>query len=233
LFLTVFWPVNLDWAAVLAVAVVLSLTLGTFAAITQTSLKRLLAYSSIAQAGYILLGLVAGVNRDGTLHERGLQATAFYIFTYAFFSAGAFGVIILLRQKGVIGDEIDDLNGLIHRQPVAAVFMLIFVLSLAGVPPTAGFVAKLLIFWSLLETGHPYLALLGALYILPAVYYYFRIVAAMWTTDGSDAAQSPLVIGVTQKFALTAAATITLAAGIFPEQFLRFAKYSILGSFGL
>ena len=233
LFLTVFWPVNLDWAAVLAVAAVLSLTLGTFAAITQTNLKRLLAYSSIAQAGYILLGLVAGVNRDGTLHERGLQATAFYIFTYAFFSAGAFGVIILLRQKGVIGDEIDDLNGLIHRHPVAAVFMLIFVLSLAGVPPTAGFVAKLLIFWSLLETGHPYLALMGALYILPAVYYYFRIVAAMWTTDGSDAAQSPLVIGVTQRLALTAAATITLAAGIFPEQFLRFAKYSILGSFGL
>ena len=80
LFLTVFWPVNLDWAAVLAVAAVLSLTLGTFAAITQTNLKRLLAYSSIAQAGYILLGLVAGVNRDGTLHERGLQATAFCIF---------------------------------------------------------------------------------------------------------------------------------------------------------
>jgi NADH-quinone oxidoreductase subunit N len=114
--------------------------------------------------------------------------------------------------------------------------MLIFLLSLAGLPPTAGFFAKLLIFWSLLETGHPYLALAGALYILPAVYYYFRIVAAMWTSDSSDASQSaqlPLVVTATQKYALAAAAAITLAAGIFPEQFLRFAKSSILGSFGL
>ena len=236
LFLTAFWPVNLDWAAVLAVAGVLSLTLGTFAAITQTNLKRLLAYSSIAQAGYILLAIVAGINRDGTLHQRGLQATAFYIFTYAFFNAGAFGVIILLRQKEAIGDQIDDLNGLFYRNPTAAVLMLIFLLSLAGLPPTAGFVAKLLIFWSLLETGHPYLALAGALYILPAVYYYFRIVAAMWTGEASDTsqpAQLPLVVTATQKYALAAAAAITLAAGIFPEQFLRFAKYSILGSFGL
>jgi NADH-quinone oxidoreductase subunit N len=231
LFLTIFWPVNLDWVAIMAGAGVLSLTIGTLAAITQTNIKRLLAYSSIAQAGYILLGLGASVNRDGSLHARGLQATAFYIFAYAFFNAGAFAVIILLRQEGVIGDEIDDLNGLARRSPLAAVLMLIFVLSLAGIPPTAGFVAKLLIFWSLVETGHPYLAVAAALYILPAVYYYFRIVAAMWAHEPDGLAQ-PLIT-TAQRFALAAIALVTLTAGIFPEQFLRFAKYSILTPLGL
>jgi NADH-quinone oxidoreductase subunit N len=231
LFLTIFWPVNLDWVAIMAVAGVLSLTIGTFAAITQTNIKRLLAYSSIAQIGYILLGVLASVNRDGSLHERGVQATVFYIFAYAFFNTGAFAIVTLLQHKRVIGDEIDDLNGLIYRSPAAAIFMLIFLLSLAGIPPTAGFVAKLLIFWSLIETGHPYLALAAVLYILPAVYYYFRIVAAMWTTEANDPAR--MVVTAAQKWALTAMAFVTLVAGIFPEQFLQFAKYSVLGPFGL
>jgi NADH-quinone oxidoreductase subunit N len=146
LFLTVFWPVNLDWVVVMEAVAVLSLTVGTLAAITQSNIKRLLAYSSITQVGYILLGLVASVNSDGTLNERGLQAMAFYLFVYAFFNTGAFAIVILLRHKGVIGDDIDDLNGLIQRNPGAAVLMLIFLLSLAGIPPTAGFFAKLLVF---------------------------------------------------------------------------------------
>src|SRR5271170_3182702 len=158
LFLTVFWPINLDWVRIMEAVGVLSLTVGTLAAITQTNIKRLLAYSSIAQVGYILLGFVAAVNPDGTLHERGLQAMAFYLFVYVFFNTGAFAVVILLRRKGIIGDEIDDLNGLIERSPSAAVLMLIFLLSLAGIPPTAGFVAKLMIFWALIETHHTVLA---------------------------------------------------------------------------
>src|SRR6202161_2769412 len=190
----------------------------------------LLAYSSIAQVGYILLGFVAAVNPDGTLHERGLQAMAFYLFVYVFFNTGAFAVVILLRRKGMIGDEIDDLNGLIERSPGAAVLMLIFLLSLAGIPPTAGFVAKLLIFWALIETHHTVLAVLGVLYILPAVYYYFRRVAAMLVREASDKVQP--VISWAQKVALGAMVIVTLAAGMFPEQFLRLATYSILTPFG-
>ena len=110
--------------------------------------------------------------------------------------------MILLRRKGIIGDEIDDLNGLIERSPGAAVLMLIFLLSLAGIPPTAGFVAKLLIFWALIETHHTVLAVLGVLYILPAVYYYFRMVAAMWVRESSDTVRP--VITWAQKFALGA-----------------------------
>ncbi|MGH9745974.1 MAG: NADH-quinone oxidoreductase subunit N [Candidatus Acidiferrales bacterium] len=226
LFLTVFWPVRIDWTMLMAAVAVLSMTIGTLAAITQNNVKRLLAYSSITQVGYILLGFVAAVNRDGSLNQRGLQAMAFYLLVYAFFNTGAFAVVILLRHKGVIGDDIDDLNGLIQRNPGAAVLMLIFLLSLAGIPPTAGFVAKLLVFWSLIETGHYILAILSVVYILPAVYYYFRIVAAMWVRESTDPVEP--TISWAQKFALAAMVIVTLAAGIFPEQFLLLAKYSII-----
>ncbi|MGB0034254.1 MAG: NADH-quinone oxidoreductase subunit N [Candidatus Acidiferrales bacterium] len=230
LFLTVFWPVRMDWIMLVAAVGVLSLTVGVFAALTQTNVKRLLAYSSIAQVGYILLGLVAAVNKDGSLNPRGLQAMAFYLFVYAFFNTGAFAIVIVLRRKGLIGDELDDLNGLISRSPAAAILMLVFLLSLAGIPPTAGFFAKLLVFWALIETKHYILAVISVVYILPAVYYYFRMVAAMWVRESSDPVLP--VISVAQKFALATMLIVTLAAGIFPEQFLRFATYSILVPFG-
>jgi NADH-quinone oxidoreductase subunit N len=137
LFLTIFWPVRIDWVMLMAAVAVLSMTIGTLAAITQNNVKRLLAYSSITQVGYILLGFVASVNPDGSLNPRGLQSMAFYLLVYAFFNTGAFAVVIVLRHKGVIGDDIDDLNGLIERSPGAAILMLIFLLSLAGIPPTA------------------------------------------------------------------------------------------------
>jgi NADH-quinone oxidoreductase subunit N len=229
LFLTVFWPVRVDWVMLMAAVAVLSMTIGTLAAITQTNVKRLLAYSSITQVGYILLGFIASVNPDGSLNQRGLQSMAFYLLVYAFFNTGAFAVIILLRHKGVIGDDIDDLNGLIQRNPGAAVLMLIFLLSLAGIPPTAGFVAKLLVFWSLIETGHYILAILAVVYILPAVYYYFRLIAAMWVRESTDLVVP--IISWGQKFALAAMVIVTLAAGIFPEQFLLLAKYSIINPF--
>jgi NADH-quinone oxidoreductase subunit N len=231
IYLTVFWPVNVTWSTMMAIAGMLSLILGTFAALTQTNLKRVLAYSSIAQGGYILLGFSATVNRDASLNERGLQATMFYIFTYVFFNAGAFAVVTLLQKKGQIGDEIDDLNGLARRSPAAAILLLVFLTSLAGIPPTAGFVAKLLVLWSLVESGHPHLAVSAALCILPAMYYYFRLVAAMWVREPIDEAAP--AISPAQKFALAAMVTITLAAGIFPEQFLHFARYSVLGPLGL
>jgi NADH-quinone oxidoreductase subunit N len=151
---------------------------------------------------------------------------AFYLFAYAFFNTGAFAIVIVLQRRGVIGEEIDDFGGLARRSPGAAILMLIFLLSLAGIPPTAGFVAKLLVFWALIETGHPYLALLGVLYIIPAVYYYFRVVAAMWISN-ADEPVAPM-ISIAQKFALGAMAFVTLAAGIFPEQFLRLATYGVL-----
>jgi NADH-quinone oxidoreductase subunit N len=143
-----------------------------------------------------------------------------------FFNTGAFAVVVALQKRGVIGQTIDNLEGLAYRSPASAALMLLFLLSLAGIPPTAGFVAKLLIFWALIQTGHPYLALLGVIYIVPAVYYYFRVVAAMWAGNAEDSAVP--MISAAQKFALGAVAVVTLAAGVFPEQFVRLASYSLL-----
>jgi NADH-quinone oxidoreductase subunit N len=230
LFLTVFWPVRAEWLMLVATVAVLSLTLGAFAAITQTNIKRLLAYSSITQVGYILLGLVGSVNKDSSVNKLGLEAVAFYLMVYLFFNTGAFAIVIVLRRKGVIGDDMDDLNGLIHRNPGAAILMLIFLLSLAGIPPTAGFFAKLFVFWSLIQTQHYVLALLAVAYILPAVYYYFRLVAAMFVRESVDPVRPVISLG--QWVALGAMVAVTLAAGILPEWWVRVATNSIFIPFG-
>ena len=153
-----------------------TMTLGNLAAITQTNIKRFFGYSTIAHVGYLLLGLVAAA--DG--NREGLTAIVIYLLVYAFMNLGAFAVIIVMRRKDLIGDEIDDLSGLMSRAPGMAILMLIFLLSLAGIPPTAGFIGKYFIFLSLIETGHYYLAVLAVAYAVVALYYYFRIVVAMF-----------------------------------------------------
>jgi NADH-quinone oxidoreductase subunit N len=224
LFLYAFWPVRVNWVGIIAAVAIASLTLGNFAAITQTNVKRLLAYSSISHVGYILLGLVAAMSGpDG--NETGLKGVAFYLFAYAFMTIGAFAIIIVLRRQGLIGDELDDLNGLYQRSPVSALLLLIFMLSLAGIPPLAGFVGKYYIFLGLIETGHYYLALFGALYIVPALYYYFRIVVHAWLLEPSGEARTRVTPG--QSVALAVMCFVTLAAGIYPEPFIRLATYSL------
>jgi NADH-quinone oxidoreductase subunit N len=223
LFLTAFWPARANWEMLLAGVAVASLTLGNLAAITQTNVKRLLAYSSISHVGYILLGLVAG-------NETGLQGMAFYLFVYAFMNTGAFAIVIVLRRQGLIGDELEDLNGLIQRSPTAAVLLLIFLLSLAGIPPTAGFVGKYYIFLALIETRHYWLAVFAVLYIVPAVYYYFRLIVHAFMRESTDPVQPTVSPG--QAVALTVTGFVALAAGIYPEPFVRLANYSLFLPFG-
>jgi len=185
--------------------------------LTQSNIKRLLAYSSIAHAGYILLGLVAG---NGT----GLTGMIFYLIAYTFMTLGAFAVVILMRQRGLIGDELDDLDGLYQRSPAAALLLLIFMLSLAGIPPTAGFMGKYFIFQALIETHHPALALLAALCIIPALYYYLRVVVHAWIKRPGSA-PAPHMSNA-QAVALGAAVFVSLAAGLYPEPFTRLARYA-------
>ena len=150
LLLTVFWPVRVDWEMLIAGVAIASLTLGNFAAITQTNVKRMLAYSSISHVGYVLLGIVAAASSPlGFL--TGMKGVAFYLFAYAFMTIGAFAVLIVLQRQGIIGDELDDLNGLYRRSPLSALVLLIFMLSLAGIPPLAGFVGKYFILQSLIR----------------------------------------------------------------------------------
>jgi NADH-quinone oxidoreductase subunit N len=222
LFVIAFGASYEQWKMPLAAVALASLTLGNFAALTQTNVKRLLAYSSISHVGYILLGLVAG-------NEAGIKGIMFYLLVYTFMNVGAFAIVIILRRKGLIGDELEDLNGLSQRSPAAAVLLLIFMLSLAGIPPTAGFVGKYYIFLALVESRHYYLALFAVLYVVPAVYYYFRIIVHAWLRKPTDPIAP--VISVGQVVALTVTCFVVLAAGVYPEPFIRLASYP-LGLFG-
>jgi NADH-quinone oxidoreductase subunit N len=217
LFLTVFAASHEMWLYVIAGVAVATLTWGNLAALTQTNVKRLLAYSSISHVGYILLGLVSGNNTA-------LIGIGYYLFAYVFMTLGAFAVVIVLRQKGLIGDELEDLNGLYQRSPASALLLLVFMLSLAGIPPTAGFMGKYFIFLSLIETKHTVLAVFAVLYIVPALYYYFRIIVHAWLKQPGDAPR--VLMSNAQAVALGVAVFVTLAAGLYPEPFTRLAHYA-------
>jgi NADH-quinone oxidoreductase subunit N len=217
LFLTVFAASHATWLYLIAGVAVATLTWGNLAALTQTNVKRLLAYSSISHVGYILLGLVAGNNTA-------LVGIGYYLFAYIFMTIGAFAVVIVLRQKGLIGDELEDLNGLYQRSPASALLLLVFMISLAGIPPTAGFMGKYFIFLSLIETKHTVLAVFAVLYIVPALYYYFRIIVHAWLKQPGDAPR--VLMSNAQAVALGVAVFVTLAAGLYPEPFTRLAHYA-------
>ena len=163
----------------LAVVAVLTLTIGNLAAINQTNIKRLLAYSSISHAGYMLLGLVAG-------NDTGINGIAVYVMVYTFMNLGAFLVVVAMRRQNIIGEDLDDFAGLVHKSPGYAVLMLIFLLSLAGIPPTAGFLGKYYIFLALIQTKHYGLAVVATLYVAVAIYYYFKIVRSMFIREETE-----------------------------------------------
>jgi NADH-quinone oxidoreductase subunit N len=218
LMINVFGDSQTTWVYIISGVAIASLTWGNLAALTQTNMKRLLAYSSISHVGYVLLGLVAW-------NETGLVGIMYYLIAYAFMTIGAFAVVIVMRQRGLIGDELDDLDGLYQRSPGAALLLLIFMLSLAGIPPTAGFMAKYFIFQALIEAHHPVLAIFAALYIVPALYYYFRVVVHAWMKKPGEAPAPHM--SSAEAVALGAALFVTLAAGLYPEPFARLAHYVI------
>ncbi|MGH8677546.1 MAG: NADH-quinone oxidoreductase subunit N, partial [Burkholderiales bacterium] len=164
---------SIGWSVMLYVVAVLTMTWGNLAALTQSNLKRMLAYSSIAHAGYVLIGLVAG-------SPRGVTAALIYLMVYAFMQMGAFAIVVLLRRGDVVGDELKDFNGLYFRRPFAALAMLFFMLSLGGIPPTAGFMGKFWLFSAAIESGYVWLAVIGVLNSAISLYYYVRIVVFMW-----------------------------------------------------
>lgn len=215
------WPLRVEWQALTVGVAIATMTLGNLAAITQTNIKRFFGYSTIAHVGYLLLGLIAAA--DG--NADGLLAMIIYLMVYTFMNLGAFAVIMMLRRMDLIGDEIDDLSGLMTRSPGHALLMLIFLLSLAGIPPTAGFIGKYFIFLSLIEKGHYYLALLGVGYAVVALYYYFRIVVVMFTKRPLD--DIPFASSLGLRVALGVALTMTLAIGIYPQPFIVIAREAV------
>ena len=207
------------WIPLCGFVALATMTIGNVAAITQNNLKRLLAYSSISHAGYMLLGLVAG-------NETGLKGVMVYILVYMFMNFGVFALVAALRREGQAAEDIDDLSGLMKRHPGYAILMLILLLSLAGIPPTAGFLGKYFIFLALLEAGQYLLAIVAALYVAVAAYYYFRIVRAMFLVD--DIEPALVEPGLGTKVAIVATGVLTLLIGLYPEPFISLASDSIL-----
>ena len=206
-----------DWRLLFEILAMVTMTVGNVAALTQTNLKRMLAYSSIAHAGYLLIGVVAGT-------PRGVSAMLIYLAVYTFMQLGAFAVILVMRRKDVVGDELKDFSGLAFRHPFAAFAMLLFMLSLGGIPPTAGFMGKFWLFSAAIESGYIWLAVIGVLNSAISLYYYLRIVVFMYLkkeTSGSE----PTVDG-SLALTLGVAVAATLVLGVYPRLLFELAELS-------
>jgi NADH-quinone oxidoreductase subunit N len=215
IFMTAFLPVARGWEPLIWMAALLSMTIGNFGALTQNNLKRMLAYSSIAHAGYVLVAL-ASASSTGT------AAAMFYLAGYALMNIGAFAVVIHIAGKGEKNLRIEDLSGLARVQPMTAIFLTIFLLSLIGVPLTAGFFGKLYVFKAALQSKLVWLAILGLLNSAVAAYYYLRLIFLMYMAEPSEAVKKaePVGFGLQAALALPAAGTFFL--GILPSSVLDF-----------
>ena len=191
-------------SVLLAGLAALSIVVGSVTALAQTDMKRLLAYSSIAHAGYALLGLIAGT-------PEGISATMTYSFFYVFMTLGAFGVVVALGDRG---ETLDGYRGLAAQRPLAAGLLLLFLLSLTGIPPTAGFVAKFVVILSAVRAGHSALAVLAVVCSVVSAFVYMRVAVNMFMNDPREAVPSRFPVPVSA--ALAVAALITLVGGIAP-----------------
>ncbi|SPE37479.1 NADH-quinone oxidoreductase subunit N 1 [Candidatus Sulfopaludibacter sp. SbA6] len=219
IFMTAFDPVGRDWWPLVWASALLSMTIGNFAALLQSNVKRMMAYSSIAHAGYVLVALTAR-------SEVGTAAAMFYLAAYAFMNVGAFAVISNLSGKGERYQNVDDFAGLAEKQPLTAAMLTIFMLSLIGVPLTGGFFGKFYIFKAALDSNLVWLTVLGLLNSAVAAYYYLRILVMMYMHEPGEAAAKaePLSFGLRAALILPAIGTLFL--GIFPGWVLDFAGKS-------
>ena len=222
------YPMHAIWGPLLVFVSITTMTGANFAALTQTNTKRLLAYSSIAHVGYILLGMVviASAALPSAPFFDAFKGILIYLLAYTFMNLGAFAVITALRHKKVIGDELDDLNGLYSRAPVEAVLMLIFMLSLAGIPPLAGFWGKYFIFLSLIESGHYALASLAVLYSVFGLYYYLKIANAMFMGK-AEVGEETLPITLSMRIAIGLTGLATIYIGLLPNSFIELANWAL------
>ncbi|HYS92781.1 MAG TPA: NADH-quinone oxidoreductase subunit N [Candidatus Acidoferrales bacterium] len=213
-------PLQGEWTWLFWVLAVLSMTLGNVVAIAQQNLKRMLAYSSIAHVGYMLVGIVAGGGLGG-------GSVLFYLLVYTFTTAGAFGVILLLERGGEEAVGIGDTAGLATRHPLAALALALFLLSLVGIPPTAGFVGKFYLFGAAVRSGYVWLAVIGVLNSAAAAYYYLRIIVNMYMREpeGPPAVIMPSFAGA---LAVVVALWGVIQLGIFPAPLFDLAQSAVL-----
>lgn len=209
------FPLAFDWQQMLTVLAVLSMAIGNITAIAQNNLKRMLAYSTIGQMGFMLLGLLSGVV-DGNVSSaaNAYSSALFYAITYVITTLGTFGVIMLLARSGFEAESIDDLKGLNQRSPWFAFVMLILMFSLTGIPPTVGFYAKLAVLQAVLSAGQVWLAVVAVLLSLIGAFYYLRVVRVMYFEDAVDT--SKIVANTDMRFTLSANGLAVLVLGVLP-----------------
>jgi NADH-quinone oxidoreductase subunit N len=228
IFLVAFPLYRTDWRPIIMALATITLIVGTVAAVVQTNVKRALAYSSIANAGYVLIGFAAASVDDRLAAHRGLEATLFFLFTYTFMTIGAFAVVTIVgRRSHDAKHDFAQYRGLAKRQPVLAAFLTFFLLAQAGVPFTGGFVAKLQVFGAAVDAREYWLALVGALSAVVLAFFYLRTTVVVFAGDdeaGEDAAGPRRRIGAAALLVLIATGVMVLLLGIVPGTFLHFAR---------
>jgi len=219
-----------DWQQMLMVLAVASMFIGNLAAIAQSNLKRMLAYSTIAQMGFMLLGFTPTVITGNTLSaSNGYSSAMFYMVTYVFTTLGTFGIIMLLARHGFESENIDDLKGLGKRNPWFAGVMAIFMFSLAGIPPTVGFYAKLAVLQALVTTNVTFyivIAVLAVVLSLVGAFYYLRLVKVMYFDDPVDT--QPIVAGADVRAVLSLNGAAVLLFGILPGGLMALCSQAII-----
>ncbi len=196
-----------DWSGMLTILAVLSMAIGNVVAIAQTNIKRMLAYSTISHVGFIFLGIIAGTNE-------GYTASMFYAIVYAVMALGAFGMIVMMSSKGFEADQLDDLKGLNQRNPWFAGMMMLLMFSMAGVPPTVGFFAKLFVLDAVVSIDMVWLALVAVAFSVIGAFYYIRIVKLMYFDKPED--ETPFVAGTDTKLVFSVNGLSVLVLGLFP-----------------
>jgi len=206
------------WQGMLIILSVLSMAIGNLIAVAQSNIKRMLAYSTISHVGFILLGILAGT-------KEGYTASMFYTLVYALMSAGAFGVIIALSRKGFEAENLADFKGLNQRNPWFAAMMLLLMFSMAGVPPTVGFFAKLFVLNAVVSVDLTWLALVGVFFSIIGAFYYIRVIKLMYFDQPVD--QTPLTLGVDTQVVLSMNGLAMLILGLFPAGLLTLCSKAI------
>jgi NADH-quinone oxidoreductase subunit N len=219
IFYVAFPKFHADWGLIVALVAAATMVFGNLAALLQANVKRMLAYSSIAHAGYALLGVV------GFRTEFGLWGVLVYLLAYTFMNFGVFALVVFLETKGYAAEQVSDFNGLAKRNMAAAVVMLLFLLSLAGIPPTAGFIGKYYLFSAAMKAGYAWLAVLAVLMSAVSLFYYFRIAAAMFFSEAEGA---PLKSSYTLTTAVLICAVVTLLVGVAPQPFVEILRACVI-----
>ena len=218
-----------DWQSMLILLAVLSMAIGNIAAIAQTNLKRMLAYSAISHMGFMLLGLVTGVvGGDARFALNSYSSSMFYVITYVLTSAGTFGMILLLARGGLESDELDDLKGLNKRSPWFAALMMMMMFSMAGVPFFVGFFAKFSVLQAVVAAGYLWLAIVAVFFSLIGCFYYLRVVKLMYFDQ--PACSTPIEAPLDMKILLSANGLAVALLGIFPQALMSLCAFALLSS---